>query len=37
MISGYHHVTLSVDGVPEDHDFYTKTLGMKSVQTHRAV
>jgi glyoxalase family protein len=32
MISGYHHVTLSVDGVQEDYDFYTKTLGMKSVK-----
>ncbi|TNC47280.1 glyoxalase [Rubellimicrobium rubrum] len=32
LIDGYHHVTLSVDGAQEDHDFYTGTLGMKSVK-----
>jgi glyoxalase family protein len=32
MLSGYHHVTLSVDGAQEDFDFHTKTLGLKSVK-----
>jgi glyoxalase family protein len=32
LVSGYHHVTLSVDGAQEDYDFYTKLLGMKSVK-----
>ena len=31
-IDGYHHVTMSVDGAQEDFDFFTKTLGMKSVK-----
>lgn len=31
-ISGYHHLTLSTDGVQEDYDFYTKTLGLHSVK-----
>lgn len=31
-VQGYHHVTLSVDGAQEDHDFYTKTLGMRSIK-----
>ena len=31
-ISGYHHLTLSTDGVQEDYDFYTKTLGLYSVK-----
>lgn len=32
LISGYHHVTMSVDGAQEDFDFFTKTLGMKSIK-----
>ncbi len=32
FVNGYHHVTLSVDGAQEDYDFYTRTLGMKSVK-----
>ncbi len=32
LISGYHHLTLSTDGVQEDYDFYTKTLGLHSVK-----
>lgn len=32
FFDGYHHLTLSVDGAQEDNDFYTKTLGMKSVK-----
>jgi glyoxalase family protein len=31
-ISGYHHLTLSTDGVQEDYDFYTKALGLHSVK-----
>jgi len=31
-ISGFHHLTLSTDGVQEDHDFYTRTLGLYSVK-----
>ncbi len=31
-IAGYHHLTLSTDGVQEDYDFYTKTLGLHSVK-----
>ena len=31
-ISGYHHLTLSTDGVQEDYDFYTRTLGLYSVK-----
>ena len=32
LISGYHHVTMSVDGAQEDFDFFTGTLGMKSIK-----
>ncbi len=32
LVSGYHHLTLSTDGVQEDYDFYTKTLGLYSVK-----
>ncbi|PCH94716.1 MAG: glyoxalase [Rhodobacteraceae bacterium] len=32
FFDGYHHLTLSVDGAQEDNDFYTKTLGMKTVK-----
>jgi glyoxalase family protein len=32
FISGYHHLTLSTDGVQEDYDFYTKILGLYSVK-----
>ncbi|MGQ0566222.1 MAG: VOC family protein [Gemmobacter sp.] len=32
LVSGYHHLTLSTDGVQEDYDFYTKTLGLHSVK-----
>ena len=32
LIDGYHHVTLSVDGAQEDHDFYTGALGLKSIK-----
>lgn len=32
LIDGYHHLTMSVDGAQEDFDFFTKTLGMKSVK-----
>ena len=32
LITGYHHLTLSTDGVQEDYDFYTKTLGFHSVK-----
>lgn len=32
QISGYHHLTLSTDGVQEDFDFYTKALGLYSVK-----
>ncbi|NUB42778.1 VOC family protein [Fertoebacter nigrum] len=32
FVSGYHHLTLSTDGVQEDYDFYTKTLGLHSVK-----
>lgn len=32
MVNGYHHVTMSVDGAQEDFDFFTKTLGLKSVK-----
>lgn len=32
FVNGYHHVTLSVDGAQEDYDFYTGTLGLKSVK-----
>jgi glyoxalase family protein len=32
LIDGYHHVTMSVDGAQEDFDFFTGTLGMKSVK-----
>ena len=32
-ISGWHHLTLSTDGVQEDYDFYTKTLGLHSVKS----
>ena len=31
-VSGFHHLTLSTDGVQEDYDFYTKTLGLYSVK-----
>lgn len=31
-INGWHHLTLSTDGVQEDYDFYTKTLGLYSVK-----
>jgi glyoxalase family protein len=31
-VSGYHHLTLSTDGVQEDFDFYTGTLGLYSVK-----
>ena len=31
-ISGYHHLTLSTDGVQEDYDFYTRALGLYSVK-----
>ena len=32
LIDGYHHLTMSVDGAQEDYDFFTGTLGMKSVK-----
>jgi glyoxalase family protein len=32
LVSGYHHLTLSTDGVQEDYDFYTKILGLFSVK-----
>lgn len=32
FINGYHHLTLSTDGVQEDYDFYTKILGLFSVK-----
>jgi glyoxalase family protein len=32
LVSGYHHLTMSTDGVQEDYDFYTKTLGLYSVK-----
>jgi glyoxalase family protein len=32
FVSGYHHLTLSTDGVQEDYDFYTKILGLFSVK-----
>ncbi len=32
LVSGYHHLTLSTDGVQEDYDFYTRTLGLYSVK-----
>src|SRR5215218_10581679 len=32
FVSGYHHLTLSTDGVQEDYDFYTKILGLHSVK-----
>ncbi len=32
LVSGFHHLTLSTDGVQEDFDFYTKTLGLYSVK-----
>ncbi len=32
FIDGYHHLTLSVDGAQEDHDFYTGLLGLKSIK-----
>ena len=31
-ISGVHHLTLSTDGVQQDHDFYTKTPGLYAVK-----
>ena len=30
QISGFHHLTLSTNGVQEDYDFYTMTLGRYS-------
>ena len=32
LVSGYHHLTMSTDGVQEDYDFYTKALGLHSVK-----
>lgn len=32
LVSGFHHLTLSTDGVQEDFDFYTRTLGLYSVK-----
>jgi glyoxalase family protein len=32
LVSGYHHLTMSTDGVQDDYDFYTKTLGLYSVK-----
>ena len=32
MISGFHHLTMSTDGVQEDFDFFTKHLGLHSVK-----
>lgn len=32
LVSGYHHLTLSTDGVQEDYDFHTRTLGLYSVK-----
>ncbi|QYK40473.1 MAG: VOC family protein [Paracoccaceae bacterium] len=32
LVSGYHHLTLSTDGVQEDFDFYTRTLGLYSIK-----
>jgi glyoxalase family protein len=32
LVSGYHHLTMSTDGVQEDYDFYTKALGLFSVK-----
>lgn len=32
LVSGYHHLTLSTDGVQEDYDFYTQALGLYSVK-----
>jgi glyoxalase family protein len=31
-LSGHHHITLSVAGAQEDHDFHVKLLGMSSVK-----
>ena len=32
QIGGFHHLTLSTNGVQEDYDFYTMTLGRYSVK-----
>ena len=32
FVSGYHHLTMSTDGVQDDYDFYTRTLGLYSVK-----